>query len=78
LQDAAAEARNSVCHSLSIMSKTNFNTLSLARFTLCGLVLLALPSCASKPDTRPKTAQESEQAAIEHKVFYSGWGWSGR
>lgn len=48
------------------------------RFICCGLLLLTMQSCASKPSNRPKTAQESEQAAIEHKVFYSGWGWSGR
>lgn len=44
---------------------------------LC-LVAAMLSSCASRAEAhRPKNEQESEQQAIEHRVFYSGWSWSG-
>ena len=44
-------------------------------FTL-GLALgsLWLSGCASnKLDYTPKTAQQQEQDAVEHRVFYEGW-----
>jgi len=46
---------------------------SLSIVCLC-LAALCLASCASpKLDYTPKTAQQQEQDAVEHRVFYEGW-----
>ena len=38
------------------------------------LAALCVAGCASsKLDYPPKTAQQQEQDAVEHRVFYEGW-----
>jgi len=38
------------------------------------LAALCVAGCASsKLDYTPKTAQQQEQDAVEHRVFYEGW-----
>ncbi len=42
---------------------------------LClGLAVLGAASCSSsKLDYTPRTAQQQEEDAVEHRVFYEGW-----